>query len=48
MNLQAHFIPSRIEPYRTGLCGVSILYSDFYKVLNNPVQAGGEKGVHNF
>lgn len=48
MNLHVHFIPSRTEPYMTGLRGVNILYSNFYKTLNNPLQAGGEKGVHNF
>ena len=48
MNLQAHFIPSRIELYMTGLRGVRILYSNFYKTLNNALQAGGEKRVHNF
>lgn len=48
MDLQAHCIPSRIEPFMTGLRGVSILYSNFYKTWNNPLQAGGEKRVDNF
>lgn len=48
MNLGAHFITSRTEPYMTGFCEVSALYNNFYKTLNNALQAEGEKGVHNF
>lgn len=48
MNLGAHCIPSRIEPYIIGFCELSAWYNSFYKTLNIALQAEGEIGFHNF